>query len=624
MTVLARDAVASDHLVYAWPFPIGSDCEIACAEDEQVVMCPGWMVGDRLGPGRHRWRTPDPMRPVGVFFVLTAPVEVSFDMVTQFMIPATGQPVRLRAQGSLQVRCTDPGLLIAQFVGLSFERLNDGVMRSVSRSVERMLARLLTRRVVMAGTPYAVTDPGMLPSVMQELIAYNPTAGAVFGVEMMRMGHMVVAADDGQGAYVALPTHNDYNQMGYAQAQPHQTNGHSHYDTHGAHAGYAAPPQGYGAAPQGYGAPSQDYPPPAESYGASGVSSPNQHPRAPTPPIEAIRGMPAVTPDADPFATHHAPQPAYTASGSDPRLPAVVSGEIGGGWPSSSSGPTASGEIGGKRPSQPVLSSGTAPNGAVSGEVGGGQLSSASGPTASGEIGSKRSSQPSMTSASGPTASGDIGGGRPSQPAAPLPATAAGEIGAKFATLPRPPAPSVTPAGPPATTAEEIGAKPLAPPPLQVGNRTTLPGAGDRSKALKPTMPPPIPLIVGRAAPSLPRPPRPQPGGDATPSPPASSNLAPAVASPATPPTAAPAPAPEGEARGAILGIGMGSIGSTRDGAVPPTILPGQRVLVPGPNGLMQSATVRQLLQGYYELEVGSSGQMIWVPVGGVIPEGST
>jgi hypothetical protein len=35
----------------------------------------------------------------------------------------------------------------------------------------------------------------------------------------------------------------------------------------------------------------------------------------------------------------------------------------------------------------------------------------------------------------------------------------------------------------------------------------------------------------------------------------------------------------------------------------------------------MQSATVRQLLQGYYELEVGHSGETIWVPVSGVVPE---
>src|SRR5215468_4961516 len=216
MTAIARDAVASDHLVYAWPFPIGLECEVTCAEDEQVVMCPAWLVGDRLGPGRHLWRTPDPTRPVSAFFVLTAPVEVSFDMTTMFVIPMTGQPIRLRANGSLQIRCNDPGLLIAQFVGLPFDRVNDGILRSVSRSVERMLARLLTRRVVMTGTPLAVTDPNMLGSIVEELIAYNPTAGAVFGVELIRLGHLAIVADDGATPYIPLP------QNDWAEAQTHR------------------------------------------------------------------------------------------------------------------------------------------------------------------------------------------------------------------------------------------------------------------------------------------------------------------------------------------------------------------------------------------------------------------
>src|SRR5436190_10063207 len=208
MTVIARDSVASDHLVYAWPFPIGPECEVACADDEQVIMCPSYLVGDRLGPGRHRWRTPDPMRPVAAFFVLTSPVEAPFDMTTSFLVPTTGMPVRLRASGAVQVRCADPGLLIAQFVGLPFDSVNDGILRSVSRSVERMLARLLTRRVVMANTPMAVTDPQMMASIIEELVAYNPTAGAVFGVELMRMGHMVIAADDGSAPYLAIPQQN--------------------------------------------------------------------------------------------------------------------------------------------------------------------------------------------------------------------------------------------------------------------------------------------------------------------------------------------------------------------------------------------------------------------------------
>jgi hypothetical protein len=73
------------------------------------------------------------------------------------------------------------------------------------------------------------------------------------------------------------------------------------------------------------------------------------------------------------------------------------------------------------------------------------------------------------------------------------------------------------------------------------------------------------------------------------------------------------------------MGIGMSAIGATTTGAVageiPTKVAPGGRVLVPGPNGLMQSATVRQLLQGYYELEVGSSGETIWVPINNVVPE---
>ncbi|MDQ3369597.1 MAG: hypothetical protein M3680_29565, partial [Myxococcota bacterium] len=86
------------------------------------------------------------------------------------------------------------------------------------------------------------------------------------------------------------------------------------------------------------------------------------------------------------------------------------------------------------------------------------------------------------------------------------------------------------------------------------------------------------------------------------------------------------APRDPDEPRGSILGIGMSPIGAATEhravaGEIPTKVAPGARVLVPGPHGLMQSATVRQLLQGYYELEVGSSGETIWVPIGGVVPE---
>jgi hypothetical protein len=412
MTVLARDAVASDHLVYAWPFPIGPECEVTCADDEQVVMCPAWLVGDRLGPGRHRWRTPDPSRPVSVFFVLTAPVEVSFDMSTMFIIPATGQGIRLRAVGSLQVRCVDPGLLIAQFVGLPFDRVNDGILRSVSRSVERMLARLLTRRVVMSGSPISVTDTGMLAGIIEELVAYNPTAGSVFGIELIRMGHLTIVADDGSSPYLSLPTEAEWAEG--------QRNGHRSH---------------------------------AAAIAAQIAQRVGEVPLA-----ETARGRPGAVGPAGPRGAR----------------------------------PQSSPEI---MPPGPLA-------------------------TTSGEIQAR------------PHSAHD--GASPHAPAVEIP-----------------------------HSTDDI---------TQPGVHTPVPGA----------------IKAGALGSGQRRP-------DAT---------------------------PTEDMRGSILGVGMSSIGhQVISGEIGPKVPPGARVLVPGPNGLMQSATVRQLLQGYYELEVGSSGETIWVPIGGVVPE---
>jgi hypothetical protein len=443
MTVIARDGVAADHLVYAWPFPIGPECEVACSEDEQVVMCPAWMVGDRLGPGRHRWRTPDPTRPVAAFFVLTAPVEVNFDMVTGFVIPATGQPVRLRATGSLQVRCADPGLLIAQFVGLPFDSVNEGVLRSVRRSVERMLARLLTRRVVMSGGPAAVTDGGTLTNIVEELIAYNPTAGAVFGVELIRMGYVMVAADDGSTPFLEMPNPEQ------AYATPPPTNG------HGRHAQETQPPP----------------------YGN------NQYGRAETPSLDTVRGMPAITPDAPPV----------------PTIPEK---------PSAKAAPST------EKPTQPQPT------------------------TASGEIGGTKKPVAAITPETSASASGEIGGNKP---------------------------------------------------------RSTL-----ASAAVPPPAAPPARKAAGIAVPKTD-----SDGNIKAQTPPAG-----------TPAAAKPAPS-------SIMGIGMGAIGrgQSAHGEISQKIPVGGRVLVPGPNGLMQSATVRQMMSGYYELEIGATGQTVWVPVGGVVPD---
>jgi hypothetical protein len=464
MTVIARDGVASDHLVYAWPFPIGPDAEVACGDEEQVVMCPAWLVGDRLGPGRHMWRTPDPSRPVSAFFVLTAPVDVSFDMTTMFIIPATGQPVRLRANGALQIRCSDPGLLIAQFVGLPFDGVNEGILRSVSRSVERMLARLLTRRVVMAGSPLAVTDPAMLGSIVEELIAYNPTAGAVFGVELIRMGHLLVVSDDGSNAYIPLPRERERereyedNYPDVVPTRPLPTNG----DPRRAAAEAAAA---------------------LIARMGNDVSL-----------LETARG-----------------RPVSSAIGTSPGTDREE----------------------GDRGSSPDI---TGPNDPAPRPI----LQS-----------SPSIVPPPLPPGAASRGSGDIVPRAPSEPTRRVPAV---EV--------------------PQTT-DEI---------TQPGVHTPVPGT------LK------APAMPGASS----------SGGG----PPARREMHGEIAS------------KDGESRGAIFGIGMSAIGhGAVSGEIPTKVPPGGRVLVPGPNGLMQSATVRQLLQGYYELEVGHSGETIWVPINGVVPE---
>ncbi len=503
MPVIARDSIASDHLVYAWPFPIGPDeYEVACAEDEQVVMCPAWTVAGLLGPGRHRWRTPNPMSPVSAYFVLTAPVEVSYDMTTSFVLPTTGQTVRLRGNGSLQVRCSDASLLIAQFVGLPFDVINDGILRSVSRSVERMLARLLTRRVVAANTPAAVTDPAMLANIIEELVAYNPAAGAVFGVELVRMGHLAITADDGSQSWQALERSSGNH------PRPNGPNG----------------PNGSGSN--------------AMTETARGRA------KATTPPpvipvIVEPPPMPVAIPTSNPPA---APAPSSTMKRSGSQPSSEMSGEIN-----------------------------IRPRGEASGEINlrtaSGEINTRAKAEASGEINPREKAE----------ASGEINA-RPKVPSKPPTSV----------TQPLPTLPLVSKPPPPPPESPAIGSSPGTTKRRTTGPAVEVPQSTDEItqpgvQIVRTPIPGSMRIGVSEA-------------GD--------------------------------ESRGAILGIGVGHIGqmssaaaAVASGEIVNKIAPGARVLVPGPNGLMQSATVRQLLQGYYELEVGGSGETIWVPINGVVPE---
>ena len=554
MTAIARDAVAAAHLVYAWPFPIGPDCEVACAEDENVVMCPAWLVGERLGPGRHHWRTPDPTRPSTAYFVLTAPVEVPFAMITTFQMPATGQRVRLHAAGSVQVRCADAQLLVAQFVGLPFDDVNAGILRSVSRSVERMLARLLIRRAVLASTAGVVTDPANQPAIVEELVAYNPAAGAVFGVEMIRMGHLAIQADDG-----------------------------------------SAPLKPFGQTAEG------------------GRGGPNgtERPTAPVtrrddiPLLETVRGRPASLPPPIPKPEYAPimttiPPPSVMAMDA-PRRPSAPPGAM---------AMPGSGEV--KRKITPLMG---VPEMATS--------SPKSGPTSGPVVRATPSSgSPIVSSSMSSNASGEIGraGVRPTAQSMPA-------VSIAGADDPTPP-PAVPPSRSRSSTPTMSGTPPGVSGEIEKPDRVMLAKAAREAREAQEAQ-------AAREA---------KLAEDARVAKEALAARAAQVAAQAAQAAKAKdmdVTAPGGlsnapdrkangtdaaEARGSIMGIGMSAIGEIKGGAsvtgeIPTRVAPGARVLVPGPNGLMQSATVRQLLQGYYELEVGSTGQTIWVPMGGVVPD---
>ena len=217
--VITRDPTAANDVVYPWPFALGTDpVELACGNEEVAVLCPAWTVGDKLGPGRHMWRNPIPQQPAMAYFVSLAAAPVHFDVTTSFMIPSTYQPVRLRADGVVAVRCVDPLVLVAQFVGLPFDRLDEGLRNSVAHSVERLVARLLTRRVVLAGTPDAISNPESLPELAAEIIAHGPTAGAVFGIDLVQLVSLRIIADDGGTAWPQRGRAKSLTQKGWAGA----------------------------------------------------------------------------------------------------------------------------------------------------------------------------------------------------------------------------------------------------------------------------------------------------------------------------------------------------------------------------------------------------------------------
>ncbi|MBP9084608.1 MAG: hypothetical protein KBG15_00760 [Kofleriaceae bacterium] len=521
-TVIARDASAADQLVYTWPYPIGAECDVQCNSDDQVVMCPAWTVGNSLGPGRHRWRTPDPMRPTAAYFVLTGPVEVGFDCATSFVVPLTQQPVRIRASGSVTVRCSDPMILVAQFVGLPFYDIDRGLKQSVARSVERILARLLIRRTVTTGSTLALMDRAARGAIIEELLAFHPAGGAVFGLEFARLLSLDISVDDGSqilGApAVARPIATRTPSPGQVTVRDSVVD-----MTLAKNAGHAEGSVSGDAIRD-----NRDNPKVTGSETVRGrapgvqtvaeILQQAQSNRA----SQSNHGMPAAGQDAT-AAVQRLAAADDTLDGVKPvRVDArqsVMGGTASASGSFGAASSAAASSAGAARRKTPQMGVAVASDGAVAREA-----SSANSGVASGEI-TPRMAMPSA--------------GAPMVAAMTAPQSAAsGEF---------------TP-------------------------RTT-------------TAPPAMPAVAGEIAP---RSNGPQPRGENDP-----------------------------QGRGAIMAVGGMAIGmgNAASGEVPTKVPAGGRVLVQGGNGLMQAAVVKQLLSGYYELEVGSTGETMWVPMAKVVPQ---
>jgi hypothetical protein len=108
---------------------------------------------------------------------------------------------------------------------------------------------------------------------------------------------------------------------------------------------------------------------------------------------------------------------------------------------------------------------------------------------------------------------------------------------------------------------------------------------------------------------------------------------------PAAAPAPAPAHAPDNVIRSSDGGVVSGEIGAGRTTSVPPgavtappapepqappqpkTFPQGKRVLVSAPNGTLHAATVLRFSDDYYEVEIGATKDVVWVPMTHVIPD---
>ena len=195
--VAARDPSTADKLVFVWPEPLPWGTELSCGENEVVVVCPDWTVGEQLGPGRHTLSTPNPSSRALVFFVRTTPETIPFENVVGIFDRSAGKLVSIHYSGLISIKVGDPLRLCNQILGVPSQDLSTGLLRSAASSVIKALHVMITKVVAVSPSVSALATPAGVGQLVHLTASGNPMAIAVSGVEFIRFDELSLSIDGG-------------------------------------------------------------------------------------------------------------------------------------------------------------------------------------------------------------------------------------------------------------------------------------------------------------------------------------------------------------------------------------------------------------------------------------------
>lgn len=202
--VVARAPSMAEQLVCAWPDPVPWGAELVCGEDEVAVICPDWLIGEQLGPGRHKITPQSPSSYVLAYFVLTKPISAPFDHAIAVFDRATGNVAQVRYAGSVSVMVGDPLLLCGQIIGVPVHDLGGGVLRSASNSVGKALQVMIHKILDTTLAAGALATPTVVTQLVHMTASGNPMAIAVNGIDFLRFERVSLSVDGGAPVHANL------------------------------------------------------------------------------------------------------------------------------------------------------------------------------------------------------------------------------------------------------------------------------------------------------------------------------------------------------------------------------------------------------------------------------------